>query len=63
MTILGIILLVLAVCFLCYLIARITMTPFARNVCYIVLAVLTLIFILWQTGLLANLGGPIRLHN
>jgi hypothetical protein len=63
MTILWIIILVLAVCLLCWLIVRINMTPFTRNVLYIVLAVLTLVFILWQVGLLSNLGGPIRLHN
>jgi hypothetical protein len=61
MSVLVIILVVLAVCLLCYLLNRITMTAFAHNVCYIVLAVLTLLFILWQTGLLSNLG-TVRTH-
>lgn len=60
MSILGIILLVLAVCFLVYLIQRIKMSDFARNVTYIILAVLTLLFVLWETGLISGLGTPLR---
>lgn len=61
MSVLGIILLILAVALLIYCVHRIEMTPFVRNVIYIALAVLTLIFILWQTGLLSgDLNTPIR---